>query len=764
MDDRAPDRQTSFSSSQLPSRHHDSQLSNNPNVFSDDFALETFEVSDGSPYPNQDSDSNRRVSHTAHVSEPSPRLGNLEGNIRSTFDTSRRDVGSQKRYGFDRHMSTSSRQDGMRHFSKRLGRASIASDGTAPSRSMSIASSAMMPRTQSPYQGATGPSQPYGMYPQDIGVARTGSSTTTSTARVRERSYTGPSGPTQPYGSYPQNTVPEDEAGVEPAMNRPLPVGFPGRSQDYRRRLGPDAEDADDIIGPDGYTEQLPPYTRYPENLPLKAGALGPASIVGAERERSGSSSNETLVNPFHSRESVPQSLEQDPGMERSRVAQDPGMEPFHLSNASSPHTVGSHTFLPDNLRPEPLSKDKEETFSDRVREKGKRKICFGVIPVWLVAGLVLILVAVIAGIIGGVLGHARGERQADDDKSPQGQDKQPLKLVKPKIIFTSLLTKGRASTVITTATTVYLDATPLSSTPSELPEMPSGSFSLPLQTPVASKPCLQSSDQLAAWDCVWGASIQLEITDESASLYSSVPSNTIYKYGGQPPYFDHTADVELMMDENDMERGPAWFFQKRFDKLVVVKEEKFQQAAGSLSKRWFEADYDDKHLEPLDARNWNTRHAMTQPTDKPWFCYWNDTILEGFIYATQNSSGANGGPLSSFTPISFPSVPSTTAFPPDQTSQRTKRGAFTGSNFGAYPKVMKIEELANPNTSFQPYCQQMQIMNDGTPQPLPGLNGGLRIVNLTINDQGDSSNIGTRGLRRRTAPSNACACEWMYL
>lgn len=429
MDNRAPGRQTSFSSSQLSNYHHDSELSNNPNVFSDDFALETFEVADGFPHTNQDNDSSRRVSHAANVSEPSPRPGNLDGNIRNTFDASRRDIGSQKRYGFDRHISTSSRQDGMRQIPRRLGRASIASDGTAPSRSISTASSAMVPRTQSPYQGATGPSQPYGMYPQDIGVARTGSTTTTSTVRVRERSYTGPSGPTQPYGSYPQNTVPEDEAGVGPAINRPVPIGFPGRSLDYHRRLGPDTEDADDIIGPDGYTEQLPPYTRYPENLPLKVGAIGPASTVGARRERSGSSSNETLINPFQSRESVPQPLEQDPGMERSPVAQDPGMERFHTSNTSSPHTVRSHTFLP----PEPLQKDKEETFSNRVKEKGRKKICCGVIPLWLVAGLVLILVAVIAGIIGGVLGHARGERQADEDKLPQGQTKQPQTSVNPK-------------------------------------------------------------------------------------------------------------------------------------------------------------------------------------------------------------------------------------------------------------------------------------------------------------------------------------------
>lgn len=32
----------------------------------------------------------------------------------------------------------------------------------------------------------------------------------------------------------------------------------------YRRQLGPDGEEAGDLIGPLGHTEELPPYTRYP--------------------------------------------------------------------------------------------------------------------------------------------------------------------------------------------------------------------------------------------------------------------------------------------------------------------------------------------------------------------------------------------------------------------------------------------------------------------------------------------------------------------
>jgi hypothetical protein len=64
---------------------------------------------------------------------------------------------------------------------------------------------------------------------------------------------------------YPQNTVPETESvNGEPVVS-PVPVGFPGLNNNYQRRLGPEGEEIADIIGPDGHTEQLPPYSQYPD-------------------------------------------------------------------------------------------------------------------------------------------------------------------------------------------------------------------------------------------------------------------------------------------------------------------------------------------------------------------------------------------------------------------------------------------------------------------------------------------------------------------
>ena len=188
---------------------------------------------------------------------------------------------------------------------------------------------------------------------------------------------------------YSQNTVPEDEISPVSAIQQPMPVGFPGRTPDYRRRLGANGEDADDLIGPDGYTEQLPPYTRYPNNVPPKNGAPGPASILSAEREQL-DASEETLMNPFNSRESVHQNL----------------------------HTYHSSTQLTAEARSEAHQEDTGGNFKERVKEKGKKKVLCGLVPLWLVAILVIAVVAVLAGVIGGVVGRARGQQQNETSES----------------------------------------------------------------------------------------------------------------------------------------------------------------------------------------------------------------------------------------------------------------------------------------------------------------------------------------------------------
>ena len=249
--------------------------SSNPNVFSDDYALEEYEpVADGRPPVSSDRAETAPNPTAATPPPPPQRSLSVQQALESPHGSIRRSRLSQRSVGQD---STASRFDdgALRQSITDLGRTV-----STQHRSVRTISSFGLPRAQSPYQGPTGPSQPYGMYPQDVSLARSPSVATTSTIRPPERAYSGPGGPTQPYGMYSQNTVPEDDqevAGMAPAM-----PGFPGNAQSQAqavRRLGPDGEDADDLIGPDGYTEQLPPYSRYANGIPPKVDP-GAASFV----------------------------------------------------------------------------------------------------------------------------------------------------------------------------------------------------------------------------------------------------------------------------------------------------------------------------------------------------------------------------------------------------------------------------------------------------------------------------------------------------
>jgi hypothetical protein len=124
----------------------------------------------------------------------------------------------------------------------------------------SSTSTGVVPLDTGSYQGPTGPTHPYELFRQDVGASETLSTTTSSAVPATETPYQGPSRPTHPYGLYPQSD------GIEATISQPedIPIGFRPLPVQYQRRIGPDGEEMG-IVGPDGHTEQLPPYTRYPE-------------------------------------------------------------------------------------------------------------------------------------------------------------------------------------------------------------------------------------------------------------------------------------------------------------------------------------------------------------------------------------------------------------------------------------------------------------------------------------------------------------------
>ena len=656
-----------------------------------------------------------------------------------------------------------------------------------------------------------GPSHPYGMYPQDIGLGR---SPTTSTIRPPERSYVGPGGPTHPYGMYAQNTVPEGE--VDPVAGAPIvPVGFPGLGQQYTRRLGPDGEDVDDIIGPDGHTEQLPAYTRYP-NAEGGQQRFVPGGLPPIMQE-----SSPTLS-----------------GHASSPVLTDHGSPGFG-ANRFSP-VIGGHTVLSGHSDPTytresingSLSSDDNGninlaaagaagngsgSFKEKWIEKSKKPTCCGKLPRWamfLIVFLSLALAISLAGSLGKWISH---KSSYDSGPKPTLLPISATSAAEPYVIPhltpwpTTADPHRSASTVFATVTATVIDAVSLSSTPTNLPTIPTGSYSVSFgQASRTSNTCLSDPDQqsAAAWDCNTDPLLDIAVFDcsdpdcKQVSLVADTPTIP-YRYGAQPPTLSNRVNASLMTDKYDPEKGPAYFFQAEYDKLVVLpfdrliapsaKRSLFSRGAGAGAESEIE-DLRDQMFERDDPLLQVRSSDCPKPRDKPWFCFWNSTIVEGFLYMQQNTS-ATSRPSPSYTAahngwnnhqaraISTPTTslrslphdvddyaplhrrfgqPDHSAVPSSSISGTPPSASPSMKPF--FPKAVKIKERRMAGAIVQPYCQLMMMLEGNLVQPALDPAGKLVIVKLGETEpewRGKGRRRREEGVEKQRRGDKRCACEW---
>ena len=185
-----------------------------------------------------------------------------------------------------------------------------------------------------------------------------------------------------------------------------------------------------------------------------------------------------------------------------------------------------------------------------------------------------------------------------------------------------------------------------------------------------------------------------------------------------------------------------------------------------------------------ITARDFPSGQAG-QPGDRPWFCWFNQTILEFFIYLDHNTTSLNAstatsspsstsmvnngmGSLSSITSFYPPSYTSASSSPhPSWSTQKEKRDynyEHDESNRRdphqtSYPLWIKLEEKRKPENNTQPYCQQMRILNNGDIV----VQEGVQIINVTETEP-SSSNSRKRGVMdgSTAALGSNCVCEWL--
>ncbi|KAK8097906.1 uncharacterized protein PG998_013392 [Apiospora kogelbergensis] len=646
-------------------------------------------------------------------------------------------------------------------------------------------------RPESPYEGPSGPSFPYQMYPQNVRLARTASVTTASTAAVSEvSSYHGPRGPTHPYQMYPQNTVPGVESTEDRVTPAPIPVGFPGATDQYQRRIGPDGEEIADMIGPDGHTEQLPPYTRYPEEAYLRK-AVALESTTPATAPVSTSPTPQPPQPQAHAQSSsVSGAVPGAGGLGlATRNPEFASTEDLHLNGANSPLSRQSmRSFQTDvshhDINTAAMSITNEKEKLNDWQKAAKRKV-WGVVPCWAIA-LTAIVLVMLAVVLGAILGTYFGPKHPKQGPSPPASSD--------------------------TTPTVTLDVVPWPTLPPGLAPLATGDYTLPLSLDRSPSTCFNDTTQAQAWNCnIIFSQLTLTIKaleDEPAtSQYAASLSynssltlaNSVFTYGMQPPSIQ---DVQLILvnDTNEPGRGPAWAFELPYNKTVIIPEELFPTTTASVSAAMPTSETTNsprfrRGRKAADFSDQFKRKGVAHPGDKPWICHWGGTLLETFIYASQNSSrnpivtgsssssATTPGPTVSYTspntgPDNFMGIPGypptaytgdvdrmvTTRTPnpsPTTISPTTPTNPFQAttptSNKSSYPRVVKLEERRTlDGRARAPFCRQYNILANGQgAEPVVDKEGNFVEVSIIEDERTSSSGSNSnsnpsRRIRRR--------------
>ncbi|KAF4990090.1 hypothetical protein FDECE_14498 [Fusarium decemcellulare] len=598
----------------------------------------------------------------------------------------------------------------------------------------SLSSDSPVIRAESPYTGPSGPSHPYQMYPQ-----RTMSVATTSTAAAaavipEDRSYAGPRGPTHPYALYPQTTS-SGESG-----DSSIPVGFNGMGAGYQRQIGPDGEEAGDLIGPMGHMEELPPYTRYPDNAYVPKSNTqtpttepsspdrdipGAGGIGMATRDPEFSSTDDDLALP-RTRPSV-----------RSNVSENS----HHDINTAAVEVA-------------------EKPTVNKWQRRAKKKL-WGIVPYWAICLLTvgLIVMGIIMGaVIGTIVSRNNGPHGPPPDDEYYKAD----------------------------PTTTTMEPEPMTTIPSDLPPMATGRFALPNIDPSqTTRSCFNDSTQQNAWTCeitfpLWSIDIKEVRSPENISYELRLEANDTnvkFPWGTQPPSILKPRSMILVNDTFESARGPAWWLRTTYDKTVIVSEKKLGQL--SKGKRgWDDDDYDDDDDDddnnssnnpggyvPFGNHQFKKQPINAQVGEKPWKCTWPNTVLEIFIYPHENAS------VPSYAPSSTKNgEPSSTA-----SSSYSYPSEFDNL-LAPYPRVFKmLERRIFWGEESVTKCHQFEVIGDGS-ECRDVLKDG-KPVEITIVESSDSvttefeersiSRVSKRQDPRRLVERASleltdCGCLWM--
>ena len=223
---------------------------------------------------------------------------------------------------------------------------------------------------------------------------------------------------------YPQNVV-EDEPPLQ-AVQTTIPVGFPGINTGFHRQIGPDGEEQD-IVGPFGHTEQLPPYSRYPDEGPTKASMAAEASAIPVESRSNPIAAANTSLATEEEPVTPPSPVSPVSPLAPITPALLPQQRPETQTGnvAPRPATTSESASLLTSEETDVVEKDERELSFKRPSWRSKR--LWGKVPVT-VALVLLVLLLIFAVVLGAAIGTflTKGKNKSKEDKDHHSDKDKP--------------------------------------------------------------------------------------------------------------------------------------------------------------------------------------------------------------------------------------------------------------------------------------------------------------------------------------------------
>jgi hypothetical protein len=254
---------------------------------------------------------------------------------------------------------------------------------------------------------------------------------------------------------------------------------------------------------------------------------------------------------------------------------------------------------------------------------------------------------------------------------------------------------------------------------PSSAPGSPlikQGLYTLPLgNARQRSSACLARNNESLAWACIDSGTLRVEISTSPSSQAEDIllsldvlgnSDQTIY--GQQPSEIVPTEVFPFEDDESD--NRPLYKFKTAYNRTVLLQESQLPWG------------------EQITSSTTSVERTAITPKERPWLCFFNETTIEGYIYAPRDSTLTASANLS---------------------------GTLRAPRF---PYILKLADQRSPSGT-QPYCERRKVSEDGQLVP----DGESKYLLSLSEPTFLLANVpSTRHRRQQTPSANSCRCEWI--